>query len=99
MSVEIFESDISIKKETASSSIKCIQFPLILAWTSTVRKVQDLSLQQGVIDFDLEKQKLFGPEQLYTVLSRVKAYENLYCIGKVKKSAIEVNKDALLKTK
>ena len=88
MSVEIFENDISRKKETA-----------ILAWTSTVHKVQDLSLQQGVIDFDLEKQKLFGPEQLYTVLSRVKAYENLYCIGKVKKSAIEVNKDALLKTK
>ena len=99
MSVEIFESDISIKKETASSSIKCIQFPLILAWTSTVHKVQDLSLQQGVIDFDLEKQKLFGPGQIYTVLSRVKAYDNLYCIGKVKKSAIEVNKDALLKTK
>ena len=47
MSVEIFENDISIKKETA-----------ILAWTSTVHKVQDLSLQQGVIDFDLEKQKL-----------------------------------------
>ena len=33
---------------------------------------------------------------MYTALSRVKTYDNLYCIGEFKKSAIMVNKDALL---
>ena len=31
-----------------------------------------------------------------TGLSRVKTYDNLYCTGELKKSAIKVNKDALL---
>ena len=77
-------------------SIKGTQFPLILAWASTVHKVQGLTLEQGVIDFDLQKQKLFGPGQMYTALSRVKTYDNLYCIGELKKSVIKVNKDAFL---
>ena len=34
---------------------------------------------------------------MYTALSRVKAYANLYCIGEFKKCSIKVNKDALLK--
>ena len=34
--------------------------------------------------------------QIYTALSRVKIYDNLYCIGEFKKSTIKVNKDALL---
>ena len=34
--------------------------------------------------------------QIYTALSRVKTYDNLYCIWQFKKSAIKVNKDALL---
>ena len=54
-------------------SIKGTQFPLILAWASTVHKVQGLTLEQGVIDFHLQKQKLFGPGQVYTALSRVKS--------------------------
>ena len=33
---------------------------------------------------------------MYTGLSRVKPYDNLYCTGELKKSAIKVNKDALL---
>ena len=52
-----------------------------------VRKVQGRSFEKGVIDFDLPKQKSFGPGQTYTVLIRVKTYDNLYCIGKFKKSA------------
>ena len=63
---------------------------------STVHKVQGLSLEQGVIDFDLRKQKSFGSGQIYTALSRVRTYDNLYCIGEFKKSAIKVNEDALL---
>ena len=33
---------------------------------------------------------------MYTVLSRVKTCDNLYCIEEFKKSPIKVNKDALL---
>ena len=33
---------------------------------------------------------------MYTELSRVKFYDNLYCIEEFKKSVIKVNKDALL---
>ena len=56
---------------------------------------QDLSLEQDDRDFDLQKQKSFWPRQICTVLSRVKAFDNFYCIGAFKKSAINVNKDAL----
>ena len=54
-----------------------------------------LSLEQGVIDFYLRKQKSFRPGQIYTALSRVKTYGNLYSIREFKKSAIKVNKAAL----
>ena len=33
---------------------------------------------------------------MYTALSRVKTYDNLYCIGEFTKPSIKVNKDALL---
>ena len=66
--IEKCEADIPAKKEWASPSIKCIQFPLTLAWTSTVHKVQGFSLEQGVIDFDLLEQKSFWPRQRHTTL-------------------------------
>ena len=63
---------------------------------STRHKVKGLSLEQGAIDFDMWKQKSFGPGQIYTASSRIKTYDNFDCIGEFKKSAIQVNKDALL---
>ena len=45
-------------------STKHTQFPLTLALTSTFHKIQGLSLEQGVIDFVLQKQKLFGLVQI-----------------------------------
>ena len=39
------ETEISINKRLASPSIKHIQFPLILAWTSTVYEVQSWRLE------------------------------------------------------
>ena len=92
VSIEKYETEISIKKGSVSPSIKHTQFP----WASTVHKVQGLSLKQDVIDFNLRKQKSFGPGQICTVLSRVKTYDNLNCIEEFKKSAVKVNKDALL---
>ena len=53
-----------------------------------------MSLEQAVIDFDLRKEISFGTGQIYTWLSRVNTY-NLHCVGELK-SAIKVNKDALL---
>ena len=96
VSIEKCETEISIKKGSVPRSIKRSQFPLTLPWASTVHKLQGLSLEQGVIDFDPPKQKPFGPGQIYTALGRVKTYDNHYCIGEFKKSAINVNKDALL---
>ena len=58
--------------------------------------VQGLSLQQVIIDFDLRKQRSFVLGQMYTMVSKVKTYDNLYCIGEFRKSAIMVNKGALL---
>ena len=55
--VEKFESEILIKKGSATPSIKRTQFPLTLAWASMVHKAQGLRLEQGVVDFDLEKEK------------------------------------------
>ena len=59
---------------------------------------QGLSLEQGVVDFDLHKQKSLSPGQIYTALSRVKSYDNLYCTGEFKKSAIKVNKDVSIES-
>ena len=94
--IEKCKTEIPIKKGLASPSIKQTQFPLILPWGSTVHKVQGLSLEQGIDDFDLRKQRSFSVSQIYTALSRVKTYDNFYCIGEFKKSAIKVNKNALL---
>ena len=91
--IEKCEAEISIKKRLALRPIKHTQFPLTFAWTSTVQKVQSLCLELGVIDFDLHKQRSFGPGQMYTAISRVKNYDNLFCILEFKKSAKEVNKD------
>ena len=66
-----------------------------MAWASTVHNIQGLSLEQGVSDFDLRKQKSFRPGQIYTPLGRVKTYDNLFRTREFKKSAIKVNKEAL----
>ena len=49
-----YETEIQIKKGSASPFIKYTQFPLTLAWASIVHKVEDLSFEKGVIDFDLQ---------------------------------------------
>ena len=54
----------------ASPSIKRTQLTLTLAWVSIVHKVQGLSLDQRVVDFDLKKQKFFRPGHIYIALSR-----------------------------
>ena len=66
--IEKCEAEIPIKKGSASRPIKRIQLPLILARACTIHKVQGLSLEQDVIDFDLRKQKI-----IWTTT-------NIYCV-------------------
>ena len=42
------------KYKITSPAINRTQFPLMLSWTCTVHKVQDLSLNSAVISLDLE---------------------------------------------
>ena len=81
--IEKCKTEITMKKESTSPSIKRARFPLTLAWGSTVHDVKGVSLEQVVIDIDLQKQKPYGPEKIYNVLNRVK-HNNLYCLGELK---------------
>ena len=58
-------------------------------------KVQGLSLEKGVVNFDLQKQRTFGQGQMYTALSRVSSYDKLFCVGKFEPSSIKANVSAL----
>ena len=80
VATEKCETEIPIKKGLTSPNIKPNQFSLALAWPSTIHKVQGLSLEQGIVDFYLRKQRLFGAGQIYIALSSVKTYDNLYNI-------------------
>ena len=66
--IEKCEAEIPIKKGSTSRPIKRIQLPLILARACTIHKVQGLSLEQDVIDFDLRKQKIIWTRT------------NIYCV-------------------
>ena len=68
------ETEISIKRYFPYPSIKCTQFLLTLAWTSAVHNVQDFSLGQSIIDFDLQVQKSSGPRQNIYCTQWVKTY-------------------------
>lgn len=74
---------------------KRYQFPLVLSWACTIHKLQDLSLNGGVVDFGLQKQKSFNTGQIYTALGRVRNYQKLFCMGKYNLSAVELSRDAL----
>ena len=93
--IEKCEAEFPIKKGTSYPTIKRTQFPLVLAYASTVHKVQGLSIEQGVVDFNLRKQRSFGSGQIYTALSRIKTFDTLYCTGEYKRISIKASTEAL----
>ena len=89
------DADIPICKGSISPSIKRTQIPLILSWACTIHKVQGLSLEEGVVDFDLQKQRTFGQGQMYTALSRVSSYDKVFYVGKCEPPSMKMNVSAL----
>ena len=69
------------------SEVTRSQFPLTLAWATTIHKVQGLTLNEIVAD--IEGSSRFSPGQAYLSLSRVKTLAGLHIIifnaGAIKK--------------
>ena len=49
-----------------------------------MHKLQGLSLQEAVVSFDLDRQKIFKPDQVYVALSLVTNIQGLFLIGSFK---------------
>lgn len=54
---------------------------MALPWASTVHRVQGLSLNEGIISFQLQLLKSFNQGQIYVALSTVKTSEGTHLIG------------------
>ena len=92
--VPIRKSVVWSKKNKFQPCIKRTQFPLALSWACTAHKVQGLSLDEGVISFDLHCQKCFNSGQMYVALSRITSMDRMYLVGNYSKKEIKQNSSA-----
>ena len=83
------EASFGLKKNKSQPCIKRTHFPLALSWVYTVHKVQALSLDEGVISFDLHHQKSFTQGQMCVALSRNTSLDRMFLIGNYNKTEIK----------
>ena len=76
-------------KHKRGSEITRLQFPLTVAWATTIHKVQGLTLDEIVVDM---KGGRFNPGQAYVAFSRVKTLQGLHILN-FSASAIKKSND------
>lgn len=89
---EIIRNEFIYEKPLTKSKIIRKQFPLILAFSLSIHKIQGASLDSAVID--LGSNSIFEASQAYVALSRVRSFDGLY-IMRFNPKTLFVNKDAL----
>ena len=75
----------------SSPEVQRIQFPITLAWAYTVHKVQGLTLQNVVVSFNLQKQRLFNYGQAYVALSQSTALQGLQILGQISSKHVKAD--------